>query len=523
MNRFGLALGLVLFGGSSLAAAADDLEQRELSLADAVRIGIENNLNVEVERHAPLIAREDLGIAWGSFDPEILLGGGISDFELPQASVLAGGSSSTDEKTYDGDAQIGGLVPWLGASYALNYTADRRNTTFAAATLSPEFRSGVNLEVELPLLKNLIWSEPWTEVKRARVGVGEADEEFRARLMDVVRDIEDAYWNLIAASETLRVSEKSVETALALQEQAEVQFEVGVVSRVEVTEAIAGVAEREVTRIRAEAEYENAQDVLIDQVYGGEVTPVMALEIQPTDSPDRVTMSEVNVEEAAGLAFEQRPELEGLRRALEREALNLKFARNQRLPELNVRGSYGFEGLAGRQNPDLGSFFGGGNLAVDPSFGDTEDDFFTKRGNQQWTFRGELRVPIGQVSERHSYKRAAFQYGRAESRLRREEQRVILDIRRSARELEASLEGVEAAERRRTAAQEQLEAERARLENGESTPFEVLQRERDLVEAEEQKIVAQQTYHNSVTSLNRAQGTTLRVRNIAVEDALERP
>ena len=73
------------------------------------------------------------------------------------------------------------------------------------------------------------------------------------------------------------------------------------------------------------------------------------------------------------------------------------------------------------------------------------------------------------------------------------------------------------------AAQEQLEAERARLENGESTPFEVLQRERDLVEAEQQKIVAQQTYHNSVTSLNRAQGTTLRVRNIAVEDAFDRP
>ena len=139
--------------------------------------------------------------------------------------------------------------------------------------------------------------------------------------MDVVRTIEDAYWNLIAASETLRVSEKSVETALALKEQAEVQYEVGVVSRVEVTEAIAGVAEREVTRIRAKAEYENAQDVLVDQVYGGEVTPTMELEIVPTDSPDQVTMSEVDVAQASSLAFDQRPELESLRRTLERQQL----------------------------------------------------------------------------------------------------------------------------------------------------------------------------------------------------------
>ena len=89
------------------SALPEEPEQRELSLEDAVSIGIKNNLDVDVERHAPLIAREDLGIAWGTFDPEILLGGGISDFESPQASVLAGGNSAIDEKIYDGDAQIG--------------------------------------------------------------------------------------------------------------------------------------------------------------------------------------------------------------------------------------------------------------------------------------------------------------------------------------------------------------------------------------------------------------------------------
>ena len=39
------------------------------------------------------------------------------------------------------------------------------------------------------------------------------------------------------------------------------------------------------------------------------------------------------------------------------------------------------------------------------------------------------------------------------------------------------------------------------------------------MDAESQKINALQLYHNSVTALDRAQGTILRNRNIVVEDA----
>ncbi|HIM01172.1 MAG TPA: TolC family protein, partial [Myxococcales bacterium] len=47
-----------------------------LSLREAVDLAIENNLGVEVARHAPLIASEDVDIAWGVYDP--VLSGGMS-------------------------------------------------------------------------------------------------------------------------------------------------------------------------------------------------------------------------------------------------------------------------------------------------------------------------------------------------------------------------------------------------------------------------------------------------------------
>ena len=172
--------------------------------------------------------------------------------------------------------------------------------------------------------------------------------------MDTVRDIEGAYWGLIANEEQLRVEEKSLETAKALLEQTKTQYEVGVVSKVEVTEAEAGVAAREFSRITAEATYLTAQDRLIDLVLGPNLTAESKLMIEPTDRPEDYVAYDIDVEEAVRKGLENRPELAVAQREIERQEIQLKFAKNQRLPQLDLVGEYGNEGLSGSDpNPDL--------------------------------------------------------------------------------------------------------------------------------------------------------------------------
>jgi outer membrane protein TolC len=96
----------------------------------------------------------------------------------------------------------------------------------------------------------------------------------------------------------------------------------------------------------------------------------------------------------------------------------------------------------------------------------------------------------------------------------------VKEVRDAVRNLQSALEGIEAAERATAAAQEQLRAEKIRLEHGESTPFDVLQREEDLVTSESQRIGALRVYHGSVTALDRAQGTLLEDRGIVLDEAL---
>ena len=153
------------------------------------------------------------------------------------------------------------------------------------------------------------------------------------------------------------------------------------------------------------------------------------------------------------------------------------------------------------------------------TYSSAHDDFFNDNGASQWSGGAEVTIPIGNVSGRAGVSKAQLELRRAHTEVRRLELDIVLEVREAIRDLDSSLEGIEAAERRRVAAEEQLRAESIRLEYGESTPFDVLQREEVLVDAESQKINALQAYHNSVTALERAQGTILRNRNIAVEEA----
>jgi outer membrane protein TolC len=497
----------------------------ELSLGGAVAMGLENNLDVQVQRYSPLIAGYDEEIAWGAFDPQLFAEFGYLESKTPNTNALFNRSPENVQRLTDGFGGLRGIVPLLSSEYDFRYDGSRDLTNSDIIALSPELRSGWSLNLTQPLLKDLVWNEPWTQVKTTRLVHDASREDFRRAVMDVVRSIEDAYWVLIAEEERYRVGRKSVETAKALLDQTKTQHEVGVVSKVEVTEAEAGLARREFEVIVAENRYRNQMDVLIDLVLGPHLRAASTLELEPTDRPQDYTLYEVDVEAAVARAFEFRPELAAARKEVERQTIQVKFASNQRLPELDGILSFGQSGAAGAQNPlfnpcrfaspaDLAGCVANPPDVSQGGFGNTFDDY---NDNPALTAGLRFGIPIPNTTARKRHSRTQLELRRAESQLRRAEQQVILEVREASRNLEASQEGIESAERALTSADEQLNAERIRLEYGESTPFDVLQREEQYVEAEVGLIDAYRAYRVSATALDRFQGTILRNRNIKID------
>jgi outer membrane protein len=489
-----------------------------VGLNQAVRLAIRNNLDVELVAVDPLIAQRDLGVAWGAFDPQVFGEGGYADIETPTASALLT-TGVLKNRIWDGEAGLQGLIPWLGGAYSVSYAGSELETNSSIETLSPNYGADFLATLQIPLLRGLFWSEPWTAVRLARIGVDASVDQFRTNLMDIVRGTEDAYWGLIAAREGRRVAQKSLETAQALLEQTQAQYEVGVVSRVEVVQSEAGVADREFNLITADAVERTARDNFIDTVLGPYLAPDSELTVDLADPPEEIPVREVDPEAATQRAFANRPEIALARRVIDQREVQMRFASNQRLPQLDVQGSYGNSGLSGTLNERCGLI---GPCTVRPgigsSFGDADSDFFSDDAAENFAVRGILTVPIGNVRARNEYDKARLELRRSKLQLQRLEQSIVSDIRRASRNLLAALEGIEAAERGVAAAEEQLRAERVRLEYGESTPFDVLQREEDLVTAERQRILAQQAYHNAVTGLERAQGTILERNAIVIDE-----
>jgi len=256
-------------------------------------------------------------------------------------------------------------------------------------------------------------------------------------------------------------------------------------------------------------------------VLGPYLAPDSEIAVELADPPEEIPVREVDPEAATERAFANRPEVALARKAIEQREVQLQFASNQRLPQFDVQSSYGNKGLSGGLNEKCGLF---GQVCekgpnIRRSWTGADDDFFSDDAAENFTVRGIVTIPIGNVRARNDYDRARLELRRSQLQLERLEQSIVSDIRRAARNLLASLEGIEAAERGVAAAEEQLRAERVRLEYGESTPFDVLQREENLVTAENQRILAQRVYHNTITELERAQGTILERNAIVIDQS----
>jgi len=487
-------------------------EGRPISISEAVALAIRNNLDVEVERYGPAIADADRDGAWGAYDPTLSADMRYDVQKTPNTFVLNNAAANRD-RVKGGGIGVDQLIPFVGARVGLRYNATSTSTRNTLQLLDEQFDSSFFITATVPLARGLIWNQEWTNVKTAEIGSAVAFEGFRTSVMDTVQRTVDAYWGLVATRDQVRVAQKSLETARALLDQTKTQYEVGVVSRVEVVEAEAGVADREFGVIRNANDYRNAQDALIDAVLGRELGALTDLQFAPTEAPDGFGDQTVDVRRSVDLAFANRPELMQLAQQIEQGELDLKFAKNQRLPQFDVEGRFGYVGISGEGNVGRTDFDDPTGPPLPPvpnrPFDQSDNDFFTADGSDNYRVQGVFSIPFPNTTARKRVVRSELELQRAKTRQARLEQTIILEVRRAARNLEASQQGIEAAERRRLAAEEQLRAERIRLEHGESTPFEVLQRESDLVEAESQKINALQSYRSAEVGLERAQGTIL--------------
>jgi outer membrane protein TolC len=515
-------------------------------------------------RNDPAIAREIVNQAEGLFNPLVLGAFNQTHVETPIASSLQSFFGTTGNRTVDDgkgyNAGLTGVLPW-GASYSSGYTFHNLSSSSGLISLKPEYTADWTSSITIPLLRGLYWSGPDLLVRQSNVNQQISDATFHSQLSTGVFGVESAYWALSATRALERATANAVDTAKDLLEQTKVQYQVGTVSRVLVTQAEANVAQRQSQHIIAVNSAKAAQDALLTVILAPGINDYSTTNIR-TEEPTFVPYP-VDPEQAVAKARSNRSELLASELEVEQAEIQKSYNWNQTLPYFNVGASYAMDGLSGTQKTPAGTLLPGLATAptgtITPTFADSagnpigsptqdgdqltnpvipfrkspdfgfpryaagaNDNFFSGDGFHSWGFAATFSYPLGNETADSRYTQSKIELRRAKTSMRRTEQSLILEVRSAVRALQSSIDLVESARRARVASEETLHAEQEKLRLGDSTPHNVQQFQDDLLQAEVNEISALQQYRTAISGLEYAQGTLLESRGISVEKERDR-
>lgn len=473
----------------------------ELSLADAVHLAVQNNLDIERERYGPRIAHTDVLRERAAFDPAVGLDASISQTKvLPDSRVLTFDETTgevTGERILLPFEKRGEVTPLLrqriitGGNYELRFINTRLNEAPSSsgtriALEDPRYESSLDLTLTQPLLRDFGIAFNAAPTRRAQKTEAIAHQRVIQAILDVVFRVQEGYWNLIFRIEELAARRESQKLAEDFLAENKIRVEIGTLAPIELVQAETQVKIREEDVIVAEAAVKDAEDVLKEVLNVPQVLDTWQLRIQPTDDPTFAPLSTLILEDKIEQALKARPDIIESQLDLESRRIARQEAENQRLPRLDLQ-------ALGR----LSAFGGdaGGSLS----------DLPDARG-YEWLFGLHFEYPLGNRAAESVLQRRRLELQQALVGQRVLRLTIVREIREAVRGIETAIKRVEVTRAATMLAQTQLEAEQERFRLGLSTSFEVLEFQRDLTDARSAEIQALSDYNVELARLDQRTG-----------------
>ncbi len=482
----------------------------ELDLLGAFELALARNLDLQVGRYD--LALADTGILGqsGIFDPTFTAGVDGSYRESPSATQLEGALVSQSRRT-GFNLGLGQLLP-TGTQLGLDLSSDRSATNSQFYYLNPNWSSGLTASLTQPLLSGF-----GTLVNRAGIVVAQNSREqtasaFATVVIATLAEVERAYWGLEAAREQVKVAEQSVQLAERLLEETRQRVKVGTSAPIDLVQSEAGVATRRQELIYARNAAGNAEDALKAQL--GFDRPEEWLRPIVTTEAYEMVPQPTDLEPAIRTALEKRPDLERQELSLETLDLNAKLARNQVLPQLDLKASYGFAGTGGKGEIELPN---GDTIPIDSGWTDSMEQI-RDADYPGWTLGLSLSLPIGNNQAQATLAQRRWELEQGKARLQLLRQQVIREVRQAVRALDDGAAAIEAAVASRQLAERNLQAEHTKFNNGLSTNYQVLQIQQDLSDAQLAELRARIDYRKAMAGYRLSTGTFLEAFNVEIVD-----
>lgn len=472
--------------------------QLQLTADEAVKLALENNMGLQTERLAPQIQAHALARAEGAFAPVSFVNFRRNANTSPPTDFLSAGVATTTTGGLSTDGGVQQFMRWGGGSYSVSIAGSRSTTDALRAVFSPQLGSTFNAAYSQPLLRNFSIDFNRASVLQNRNQLSITDLELLARVTQTNRTVRDAYYSLVGAMGLLDVARSSLDLANESLRQNRRRVEVGVMAAIDIIEAEAEVARVQESVLVSEANVRTLEDVLRQLVLNPSQPDFWAVNLRPTDRPV-LTAQPVSVEAAIDNALKNRTDLAVARKRLESADIDIKLAKNQTLPAVDLTARYGLTGIGGTQNQWSGGLDGEIPFIASTSqrsFSDVLRDVF---GNEfrNWSVAVSVSYPIGNSSAESALAQSRLQRQQGEISLRELEVSIVGQVRDAGRRVSNSLQRVDATRKAREFAQTRYDAEQKRVTAGLGSTFQLLNAQQALTTARQQE-------NNAIIDYNRA-------------------
>jgi outer membrane protein len=481
---------------------------RRLSIEDAVKLALENNLGVQVARIDPQVQDYNIAQARANWAPVFTSSLATNSSTNPPNSVLSGGEEAITNEQFSTGLGVQQNMKWGGGFYTASWDSFRSSTNNIFTTFDPQLRSSLNLRYVQPLLRNFNIDSIRQQVLVGQKNREIADIDLQQTIVATSRSVRNAYWDLAFSIASLDVQRQSLELAQESLRNNRSRVEIGTMAPIDIVEAEAEVALREEAVILAEAAIQRAEDVLRALIYDPDMPDFWTTRIEPADAPAFQPIV-VDIDAAVRTALDRRTDLRSTRKSLEANDVNIRFFRNQTMPDVNAQFDYGLAGLGGTQFERAPGFPPGPILSqTQRGYGSVLSDLFNNR-YPAWTLSLNIGYPIGTSTAEAGLARARLQDRQAQTQLRNQQLNVATQVRDVGRQVQTNHKRVEATRASRQLAERRLEAEEKKFQAGMSTSFFVFQAQRDLSQARANELRAVTDYNRSIVDFETVQEAPL--------------
>jgi outer membrane protein TolC len=358
-----------------------------------------------------------------------------------------------------------------------------------------------------PLAKNLIIDNIRQPVATSLKSREISELGLLETLDNTSRIVQNAYWDLAVSIASFDVQQQSLDLARQSLRNTKARVEIGVQAPIDIVAAEAEVAQREESSIVAEAQVDRARDSLRTLIYDPETPNFWTIRLVPADEVPFEPIV-VDIEAAVRKALDERTDLQRTNKNLETNDINIRYFRNQLLPEINAQFDYGLTAIGGTQLLRAPGFLG----AV---IGESVRNYSTilesivRNEFPTWTFAVNVSYPLGTSQAEAQLARARLQQAQSQTQLKNQELQVASQVRDLGRQVTTNRKRVETTRAARALAQRRLEAEQKKFTAGTSTSFFVFQAQRDLSEAQSNELRAVLDYNKSVVDFETVQRSPL--------------